>query len=132
MSTRLKRPSFWRQLFVGLALVAFQGYLIYNVVEGQFGIASQKEMHKDIEQLEARKAALAAEVESYRHRVELFSSDQLDPDILTERARALLAMTQPDDLVIMVDPRSGKPLRSSSVKSTDDQLSDIIADSAGN
>jgi hypothetical protein len=42
--------------------------------------------------------------------VQLFNSDKLDPDILTERARALLSMSQADDLIVMVDTKTGKPI----------------------
>jgi hypothetical protein len=52
----------------------------------------------------------------------------MDPDLVSERARALLSMAQADDIVVMVDPRNGKPLSGSSAASTTDQLSAIIED----
>lgn len=93
MSTRLKRPSFWRHLALTLVLVAFQGYLAYNVVSGQFGVENNKVLAAEIDELKARSGALAAEIEATGHRVALFNSSKLDPDILTERARALLSMS---------------------------------------
>ena len=126
MPTRLKRPSFWRQLAVTAALVAFQAYLGYNVVSGQFGIESQKLMLDDIETLKATSGALAAEIEATTHRVALFNAGRLDPDILTERARALLSMSQPDDLIVMVDAATGKPLSGSYDQLAASQLSDEI------
>ncbi|MHB1102797.1 MAG: FtsB family cell division protein [Devosia sp.] len=114
MSTRLKRPSFWRHVAVALGLVAFQGYLGFNVVSGQFGIESQKQMHAEIEELKAQSGALQAEIDAYRHRVALFDPARLDPDIVSERARALLSMAQPDDIIVMIDPATGKPVSSSS------------------
>ena len=126
MSTRLKRPSFWRHLALTLALVAFQGYLGYNVVSGQFGIESQKVMLGQIEELKARSAALGAEIDATMHRVELFNSSRLDPDILTERARALLSMSQPDDIIVMVDTTTGKPISGSYDELAASQLTDEI------
>ncbi|HEY0917876.1 FtsB family cell division protein [Devosia sp.] len=126
MLTRLKRPSFWRHVLVAVGLVAFQGYLGFNVVSGQFGIESQKAMQAEIEELKAQSSALQAEIDAYRHRVALFNPSRLDPDIVSERARALLAMAQPDDLLIMVDPRTGKPITGSSLNSSENQLTDII------
>ena len=126
MPTRLKRPSFWRQLAVAGALFAFQGYLSFNVVSGQYGVESQRQMHVEIDELKARSAALQAELDAYRHRAALFNPSRLDPDIVSERARALLSMSQPDDLVVMVDPRNGKPISSSSVELSQFQLIDII------
>jgi cell division protein FtsB len=114
MSTRLKRPSFWRQLLLTAALIALQGYLGYNVLSGQFGIESHRQMQ--------------IEIGDYRHRSALFTPQRLDPDIVSERARALLSMAQPDDLIVMVDVASGKPIRSSFDALAAEQLTDIIED----
>jgi cell division protein FtsB len=126
MSTRLKRPAIWRPLGLTAALLAFQGYLGFNVVSGQFGVESQKQMHVEIGELKAKSAALQAQIDAYRHRIGLFDPAKLDPDILTERARALLSMVQPDDIFVMVDPDSGKPLSSSSGELSANQLTSII------
>ena len=128
MSTRLKRPSFWRQLLLGAGLVAFQGYLGFNVVSGQFGIESQKQMHADLKELRAQSGALQAEIDSYRHRVALFDPTRLDPDIVSERARALLSMAQPDDIIVMGDPKTGKLISSSSGELAVDKLITSIED----
>ena len=112
MSTRLRRPSVWRQLAITAVLLAFQGYLGYSAIGGNFGIESQKLMQADIEDLKAQSGALQAEIDSYRHKVDLFDPKKLDPDILTERARALLSMAQIGDMVIMTDPRTGQPTTS--------------------
>lgn len=127
MSTRLQRPSLWRQLAVSAALVAFQGYLAYNAIGGQFGITSQKQMQRDIDALKAQSGSLQAEIDAYRHRVDLFDAAKLDPDILTERARALLSMAQADDVIVMVDPNTGLPISGLTAISTDSQLSEKIA-----
>jgi cell division protein FtsB len=128
MPTRLKRPAFWRHVALALGLIAFQGYLGYSVVTGQFGIESQDALEIEIGELGAQSAALQAEIDSYRHRIELFQSTKLDPDLVTERARALLAMAQTDDLLVMVDPTTGKPIGGSTSTSTTDQLSGLIED----
>jgi cell division protein FtsB len=128
MSTRLKRPSFWRQLLLTAALLAIQGYLGYNVLSGQFGIESHKRMLAEIGELKAKSAALQAEIDDYRHRTALFTPQRLDPDIVSERARALLSMVQPDDLIVMVDATTGKPIRSSFDALAAEQLTDNIED----
>ena len=99
---------------VTAALLAFQAYLGWSAVGGNFGIESQKLMKAEIVDLKVQSAALQAEIDAYRHKVELFNPSRLDPDILTERARALLSMAQIGDMVVMVDPRTGKPVSSSS------------------
>lgn len=122
MPTRLKRPAFWRHVALFVGLVAFQGYLGYSVVTGQFGIESQDALEAEIGELSARSAALQAEIDSYRHRIDLFQTTRLDPDLVSERARALLAMSQADDVVIMVDPSTGKPISGVSTRSTENQF----------
>lgn len=98
-----------RRLLVTAALIGFQAYLGYHAVSGQFGIVSQKKMVSDIAQLRAKSATLEAEIKSYRDRNALFDPEKLDPDILTERARALLGLAHPDDVLILVPKTDGKP-----------------------
>lgn len=126
MSTRLKRPAFWRHVGIALILVAFQGYLGYSFFTGQFGIESQDVLGREIEDLGATSAALGAEIESYKHRISLFKSSSLDPDLVSERARALLSMSEPDDYVVMVNPDTGKPVSGSGASSTTNELSGEI------
>lgn len=119
MSTRLRRPSLWRQLAVTAALIAFQGYLGYSAISGNFGIEGRKDMEADIADLQVTSGQLQAEIDSFRHRVTLFDPKKLDPDILTEKARAMLSMSQTGDMVVMVDPATGQPTTSLHASSTD-------------
>ena len=119
MSTRLRRPSLWRQLAITAALIAFQGYLGYSAINGNFGIEGRDQMTADIADLKVSSGQLQAEIDSYRHRISLFDPRKLDPDILTEKARAMLSMAQIGDMVVMVDPVSGKPTTSLHASSTD-------------
>ena len=121
MTTRLHRPSLWRGLLISAGLLAFQGYLGWNAIGGNFGIESHKVMKAEIIDLKGQSASLQAEIDAYRHKVDLFDPKELDPDILTERARALLSMAQIGDMVVMVDPLTGKPKTSSQALSTEIQ-----------
>ena len=127
MPTRLKRPSIWRPLALTVALLGFQGYLGFSAIGGQFGTDSRTQILLDIDQLKNRSAALQAEIDAYRHRATLMDSRRLDPDIITERARALLNMANADDIVVMVDPVSGKPLSGSFQELSEDQLNAILS-----
>lgn len=119
MPTRLKRPSVLRGLAITSVLLGFQAYLGYSALEGQFGTKSNAKMLGEIEDLEATSATLQAEIDAFRHRVQLFDAASLDPDILTERARALLNMAQADDVLVMIDPRTSLP---------EDGLSPVLAE----
>ncbi|GLQ09579.1 MAG TPA: septum formation initiator family protein [Devosia sp.] len=127
MPTRLKRPPFWRPLAMTVALLGFQGYLAYSAISGQFGIENREQILADIDVLKSRSAALQAEIDAFRHRSTLMDSRRLDPDIVTERARALLNMANADDIIVMVDPVSGKPLSGKFDELAKDQLNAIIA-----
>ena len=127
MPTRLKRPAIWRSLVLTAALLAFQGYLGYSATSGQFGIESRTQILLDIDQLKARSSALQAEIDDYRHRSTLMDTRRLDPDIVTERARAMLNMANAGDILIMVDPVSGKPTSGKYQELAPDQLNAIIA-----
>ena len=126
MPTRLKRPPFWRPLALTLALLAFQGYLGYSAISGQFGIENRKDIVADIQVLKDKSAALQAEIDAYRHRSSLMNPRHLDPDLVTERARALLNRAKADDILIMVDPDSGEPISGKFQELIDDQLRAII------
>ncbi|WDR05786.1 septum formation initiator family protein [Devosia rhodophyticola] len=104
------------------ALVGFLGYLGFSAIGGQFGIESRKDILVDIARLSGQSAALQAEIDAYKHRATLLNADRLDPDIITEKARALLNMANADDVIVMVDPNTGKPIMSSSQNLTENKF----------
>ena len=126
MPTRLKRPPFWRPLALTVTLLGFQAYLGYSAISGQFGIASREDILSDIEILEDKSAALQAEIDAYRHRATLMDPRHLDPDIVVERARAMLNMAHADDVLVMVNPQNGQPISGQFEELIDDQLISII------
>lgn len=126
MPTRLKRPAIWRPLALTVALLGFQGYLGFSAIGGQFGIENRTQILLDIDQLKGRSAALQAEIDAYSHRATLMDTRRLDPDIVTERARALLNMANADDIIVMVDPASGKPLSGKYEELAGDQLMQLL------
>lgn len=126
MPTRLKRPPFWRPLALTVTLLGFQAYLGYSAISGQFGMDSREDILGDIEILKDRSAALQAEIDAYRHRASLLDPRHLDPDIVVERARAMLNMAHADDVLVMVNPETGKPISGQFEELIDDQLISII------
>lgn len=101
MSTRLKRPSIIKQLSVTAGLAGLLVYLGYNAISGQYGINGRHDLQREMVSLNANSARLQAEIDSYNQRIALFDPERLDPDILTERASALLGMVHADDKVII-------------------------------
>lgn len=103
MSTRLRKPAIFRHFLIGTLLIGFQAYLGYSAINGYFGIENQKQMLSDIEVLQAQKANLQTQIDTYRHNITLFDPVRLDPDIVSEKARVLLSMSHPDDIIIDLD-----------------------------
>ncbi|WP_375450898.1 septum formation initiator family protein [uncultured Devosia sp.] len=128
MPTRLKKRAIWRPLALSVALLGFQGYLGFSAIGGQFGIENRKQIIADIEVLKARSSALQAEIDAYRHRASLMDTRSLDPDLISERARGMLNMANADDIIVMVDPASGKPISSSFSESSENELKTDSAD----
>jgi len=108
MPTRLRRPSKTKKLAITMVLVCFQAYLGYSVVSGQYGIISHEQLKMDISALEAESVKLQAEIDSYNMKISLFDPKRLDPDILSERARALLSMAHKDDRIVLLSRESNE------------------------
>lgn len=81
-------------------MIAFQGYLGYHLIEGNFGIASQAEFSEQVVELQQQRDAMAQRIEVAQNRNSLLAADRLDPDLLTERARYLLGWGNPKDTII--------------------------------
>jgi len=121
MSTRLRRPSLWRGLFVTAVQRDVEVFVGLRALVGNFGIEGRKAMQVDIDKLKVTSGGLSAEIDSYRHKISLFDSKSLDPDILTEKARAMLSMAPIGVMVVMIDPGTGKPISGSQATSTENQ-----------
>jgi cell division protein FtsB len=105
MVTRHRLRSFLTTLglYVGVALAI--GYFGVNAVSGSHGLRARQDLDLQIAQLTVEREALKAERARWERRVSLLKSESLDPDMLDERARALLDYADPRDLVLRVTPR---------------------------
>ena len=92
-------------------LTAFGLYVVAAAIIGYFGINAYTGAHglKAKQDLAQQQADLMRELERLRanrkmweHRLALLRSDNLDPDLLDERARALLGYADPRDLVLTI------------------------------
>jgi len=84
-----------------LLAVGVGGYFAYHLQTGDHGLQARADLEK-------RKAVLAGELaglKEVRKRLErdvaLLRPESLDPDMLDERARAILNLAHPDDLVML-------------------------------
>jgi cell division protein FtsB len=81
------------------------GYFGVNAYTGNRGLKAQHDLEMQIGELTGEIARLKAERAQWQRRVSLLRSDNLDPDMLDERARALLDYVHPRDLTLLLKPR---------------------------
>jgi cell division protein FtsB len=87
--------------FLGACFVA---YFAYHAVQGERGLLAWVRVANEIESARPVLAEAAAERRLLEHRVALLSPEHLDPDMLEERARALLNLVGENEIVIPLDP----------------------------
>ena len=87
---------------IGAAIV---GYFAYHAIQGDRGLIALSHLQSEIQQAEAVLAQVRGERTDLEQRASLLKRDHLDPDMLDERARAVLNYSHPDDVIILV-PRS--------------------------
>jgi len=105
MVTRRRLRSFLTALglYIGAALLI--GYFGVNAYTGNHGLKARHDLDQQIAQLSVELSALKDERTIWERRVSLLKSESLDPDMLDERARALLDYADPRDLTLIVKPR---------------------------
>jgi cell division protein FtsB len=102
MVTRKRLRSFLTTLglYGGVALLV--GYFYVNAYSGKNGLRARVDLDQQIAQLTVELAGLRADRATWEQRVSLLKSDSIDPDMLDERARALLDYVDPAELVLRV------------------------------
>ena len=82
------------------------GYFGVNAYSGNRGLKAKEVIDRQSAALSAELDRLKVEHAQWDRRISLLKSDAIDPDMLDERARALLDYVDPDDLTLMYDPQS--------------------------
>jgi cell division protein FtsB len=85
-------------LYIGAALLI--GYFGVNAYTGAHGLKAKQDLSQQLDELSKELARLKLERASWAQRVSLLRADRLDPDMLDERARAMLDYVHPNDLVL--------------------------------
>jgi cell division protein FtsB len=104
--TRLRAVLTALGLYAVAALVI--GYFGFSAYTGAHGLKAKQDLSQqqatlmgDIERTRAERVALEG-------KVSLLRADKLDPDMLDERARAMLNYLHPNDVTIMLKPQAPK------------------------
>ena len=98
-----------RTILTALALYCFAalfiGYFAMNAFSGDHGLRAQQNLDQQMASMRDQLAELKAERAVWERKVSLLRSDRIDPDMLDERARALIGYADPRDLELLLHPR---------------------------
>jgi cell division protein FtsB len=113
MVTRKRLRSILTALGLYVMAALLIGYFGVNAFSGNHGLKAKQDIDQQIAALSTELSRLQIERGQWQRRIALLKSDRLDPDMLDERARALLYYAHPNDLTLMLDgPRlapDGRP-----------------------
>jgi len=76
-------------------------YFTYHLVNGERSLLAWRHIDGEIVEAESRLAHLRDERQVIERRASLLRPDHLDPDMLEERARAVLNFARPDEIVVI-------------------------------
>jgi len=76
------------------------GYFIWSATQGDRGLRAYATRLEDLKAAQADLARADAEVAGWERRVAGLRANRLDPDALDERARAMLNLSDPGDIVV--------------------------------
>ncbi len=86
---------------VGFGLAIYFGY---HVVNGSRGLLASQKVSDELRLAEKKLARTKSERQRLELRVERLRDGTLDHDLVDELARETLSMTEPDDVIILLEP----------------------------
>jgi cell division protein FtsB len=102
-----------RSILTALGLYVMAGLLIgyfgVNAYSGNHGIMAKQDIDRQIGALGAELHGLQIERAQWQRRIDLLRPDDIDPDMLDERARELLDYVDPRDLVLPIKASPSAP-----------------------
>ncbi len=101
MVTRPRLRSFFTALGLYVLAALLIGYFGVNAYTGDHGLRAREALDRQIADLTRELDEATAERDMWERRVNLLKSERVDPDMLDERARALLDYVDPRDLILI-------------------------------
>ena len=95
----IRRRARWAALPLMFALAI--GYFAYHALQGERGLVVWLKLSHEIAQTKAELEAVQDERQAIERRVALLKPDGLDRDVLDERARSVLGLAHPDEVVFL-------------------------------
>lgn len=91
-----------RHLLPAVLSACVFSYFAYHVTQGERGIIAWWQISHELEESQATLNILTAERRSVELQVVLLRPQNLDPDMLEERARVMLNFGHPDDRMLII------------------------------
>ena len=105
MVSHRRRRAILTALGLYIFAAAFVGYFAANAFTGNHGLRAQIDLDAQMSAMQQELAEAKAEHALWERKVALLRSDRIDPDLLDERARALLGMADARDLMLLTTAR---------------------------
>jgi len=86
---------------LGISLVC---YFAYHLFAGDRGLIAWMQLTQELRDAKATLLVLDTERQALERRVNLLEPEHLDPDMLDERARQVLNLAAPGEIVIPLNP----------------------------
>jgi cell division protein FtsB len=83
-----------------LLFLSLVGYFAWNATKGDHGLLAYAQRQHLLKQAQDELARTQREKLEWERRVSALRSDRLDADILDERARAMLNLSDPADIIV--------------------------------
>lgn len=93
------RPAIGALFYFGTAIVLGL-YFTFSAVQGAFGLFNRVQIEAELVDLRERRDGLEMTLSDLRNQTHRLSDDFLDLDLLDERARDVLGLARPDEIVI--------------------------------
>lgn len=94
----LKRRA--RAVAAPVIFLGITGYFVWSVTQGNRGLMAHAQRQDLLRQVQDDNATAKKEREQWERRVAGLRGNQLNPDTLDERARAMLNLADPADIVV--------------------------------
>ncbi len=99
----LKRRA--RIMIAPTVFLAITCYFGWNATQGERGLVAYAQRQELLRQVDADQTAAKAEREGWETRVAGLRARHLDPDTLDERARAMLNLAEPTEVIVKLGPQ---------------------------
>lgn len=87
-------------LFYFATAIVLGSYFTFAAVQGDFGLFNRIQVEAEINTLKAQRDRKLGELAQLENRTRRLSDDFLDLDLLDERARDVLGLARPDEIVL--------------------------------